>query len=100
MRALFKSSGGCQPPRPPTGVRRRANSLIALRKGIRFDEVGLVDDLVLTICLSQSDAQLAPEMVVGVNLDVAFRSRRELDSGRRGYNLVDVEALRLFDRRL
>ncbi len=46
------------------------------------------------------DARLAPQVVVGVELDVAFGRGLQLDAGRGRDDLVDVEAAGLLDRRL
>src|SRR5262245_38603609 len=56
------------------------DSLVAFRKRIGLDQVRFVNDLVLTIELRLPDAQLAPQVVVGVHLHVAFWSRGELEA--------------------
>src|SRR5476649_1154731 len=90
------------------GRRRRKNagarglaSLVALGEGIGLHQLGgLVDHVVLAVQAGFADAGLAPEVMVLVDPDIAFRSALELDVGRGRRHLVDVEAARLLDREL
>src|SRR5450830_1142732 len=70
--------------------------LITLGERIRFDQVGLIDNLELAILLCFADAGLAPQMMVGMHLNVAFGRRLEFESWRGGHYLVDVEAAGFF----
>src|SRR5512147_2508900 len=69
---------------------RTPGSLIALGEGIGIDQIRLVDDLVLAIELRLPDAELAPEMVIFMDFDVAFGGGRQLDTRRRRDYLVDL----------
>src|SRR4051812_46133543 len=66
-------------------------SLISLGERVRLDQLRFVDHLVLPAGLGLTDAKLAPEVMIGVDLHVALRRGRELDSRRRGHHLVHVE---------
>src|SRR5690349_323761 len=59
----------------------RFSSLVALGERIRLDQLGLVKHLVLAIHLHLADAQLAPQVVVLVDLHVALGRGRELEAG-------------------
>src|SRR5450830_335360 len=74
--------------------------LITLGERIRFDQVGLVDDLELAVFLRFADAGLAPQVMIGMDLDVAFRRGLQLETWRCGDDLVDVEAAGFFNRGL
>jgi hypothetical protein len=75
--------------------------LVTFREWIRLYQVfDFVDELVLTIQQCLADAGLAPQMMVLVDTDVAFRRAGELDTGRCGGDLVDIEAACLFYRQL
>src|SRR5215470_13521158 len=78
-----------------------ATLLIALRIRIRFHQLSrFVDQVILAILAGAADPRLAPEMMILVDADVAFRRALELDAGRGSRDLVDVEAARLLDREL
>src|SRR3954469_1860922 len=70
--------------------------LIALRKRVRLDQLGFVNNIRLTFGLPFSDAKLAPEMVVIMHLHITFRSRAQFNSRGSSGNFVDVKAARLF----
>src|SRR6266702_295041 len=74
--------------------------LITLRERIRLDQIGrLGHHLELAVRLRLTDARAAPQMMVRVDLHVAFRRGLQLDAGRCGDHLVDVEAAGFFNRR-
>src|SRR5258708_38310906 len=94
----FWGGGGGRRGRPPATPMA---SLIALRKWIWLDEFGLVKHLCLAIRLPLADAQFAPQMVVALmHPHIPFRGAGELDAGRRGRHLVNVEAAAFFHRKL
>src|SRR5690606_5919734 len=80
---------GCLPPALPL--------LVALRDGIGFDQVGLVDQGELTVGQDFADAGLAPQVLVLVHFHVAFRRGVQLDPGAGGNHLVHIEAAGLLD---
>src|SRR4051812_5632005 len=85
---------------PGRGIGAKA-LLISLGERIRLHQVGgLVDEIVLAVGTRAADARLAPEMMVLMDANVAFRSTLELDAGRRCRHLVDVERARLLDGEL
>src|SRR5215471_2364848 len=91
---------GGTPPRART-CRGGTRSLVALRVRVGLHEVGgLVDQVVLTVGFGASDARLAPQVMVLVDAHVAFRRALELDAGRRGCDLVDVERAGFLDGEL
>ena len=80
---------------PGRGIGAKA-LLISLRERIRLHQVGgLVDEIVLAVGTGAADARLAPEMMVLMDANVAFRRSLELDAGRGRCHLVDVERARL-----
>src|SRR4029077_12303392 len=62
-------------------------SLIALGERIGLDPLRLVQHVELTVGAHLSDAELAPQVMVGVDLDVALGRGLELDVGRGGHDL-------------
>src|SRR4030065_2339841 len=74
--------------------------LVTLGEGIRFDQARLVHHVHLAVLLPVPDTQLAPQVVVGVDLDVSLGRGFQLDAGRGRDYLVNIEAAGLFDRRL
>src|ERR1700759_222548 len=75
-------------------------SLITLGERIGLDQLRLIQHVELTICARLTDAELAPQVMVGMNLDVALGRGLQLDVGRCCHHLVDVEAAGLLDRGL
>src|SRR5258707_194516 len=78
-------------PRHPDGA-----LLVTLRKWIGLHQLRrFVDQIVLAIEPRAADASLAPEMMILVDADVAFRRTLEFHARRSGGDLVDVERARL-----
>src|ERR1051326_4332699 len=80
-----------------TEVMASSGSLVALGERVRLDQGRLVEDLELTVGLGLPDAQLAPQVVVLVDLHVALGRGLQLDPRGGRHDLVDVEALGLLD---
>ena len=75
----------------------RARLLVSLRERIRLHQLGgLVNHVVLTVVARAANPRLAPEVMVFVDAHVSLGRALELDAGRGGSNLVDVEAAGLF----
>src|SRR6478752_1723565 len=71
--------------------------LVALGERVRLDQLRrLRHHLERGVGHAHGDARLAPQVVVGIQLHVAFGRGLQLDAGRGGDDLVDVEALGLF----
>src|SRR6188768_2487643 len=75
----------------------RVSSLIALGKRIRLDQIRVVDELELAVGFGFANPRFAPQVMVLVDLHVAFGSDLDLDVRRSSNDLVDVEAARFFD---
>src|SRR5260221_9125542 len=70
--------------------------LVAFREWVRLDQPGLIEHLGLAIGAPLADAQLAPQMVIVVDLDVTLRRLRKLDAGRSGSYFIHIEAAGFF----
>src|SRR3546814_7354565 len=87
---------GADPRERTTGLQRAmirpAVLLITFGEGIGSDQFRrLIDHVELPVAPDLAYACLAPQMVIGVDLDVAFRRLLELQVGRGSHDFVDIE---------
>src|SRR6266568_2299192 len=83
IRPMFSSSEKLMGGLRVGNGRRVRRSLVALGERVRLDQLGrLRDDLECAVELAHRDARLAPQVVVGVELHVAFGRQLQLDAGR------------------
>ena len=78
------------------GGKRRL--LVAFRERIRLDQARLVHHFELTGWQHFADAGLAPQVMVVVDFDVAFRGGVQLDARGSGNHFIDVKAAGFFHR--
>jgi hypothetical protein len=98
---LLKSKSKQKAPRRWWRRGARSRLLVSLGERIRLHQIGgLVDDVVLTVFASASDPGFAPQVMILVDAHIALGRTLEFDTGRRGGDLVDIEAAGLFRREL